>query len=513
MTLSIPDELSLSTDLYELTMACGYWKNDMAADEAVFHLYFRRNPFEGGYAIAAGLAPVIDYLRALGFSDDDRSYLASLKGSDGKALFPSEFLQFLSKLRFTCDVDAMPEGTAAFPLEPIVRVRGPIIEAQLIETVLLTLIGHQSLIATKAARCVQSARGDTVIEFGLRRAHGIDGGLSASRAAFIGGCASTSNVLAGRKYGIPVRGTIAHSWVMAFDDELEAFEAYAHAMPANTILLVDTYDTLQGVRHAVEIGRQLRDRGFELGGIRLDSGDLAWLSIEARKILDAGGFPHAAIAATNDLDERIIASLKEQGAQITVWGVGTQLVTAFDQPALGCVYKLAAIRRRGGEWQPRIKLSEQTAKTTLPGCLQVRRFQRDGQFSGDMIFEESSGEVPSLIVDPADPLRRKLFDEHEEMEDLLVPVFRRGEMVYQVPTLAESQRRTAGQLNSFDPAIRRFLHPHEYPVGLSVPLHELRERLVLGARRRLDRLVDARLSSMSFDDEENEVEMEREKER
>jgi nicotinate phosphoribosyltransferase len=487
MTLSIPEELALSTDLYELTMACGYWKNDMVADEAVFHLYFRRNPFEGGYAIAAGLGPVIDYLHALRFSEDDCSYLASLKGSGGQPLFPAEFLQFLSALRFTCDVDAMPEGTAAFPLEPIVRVRGPIIEAQIIETVLLTLIGHQSLIATKAARCVQSARGDTVIEFGLRRAHGIDGGLSASRAAFIGGCASTSNVLAGRKFGIPVRGTIAHSWVMAFDDELEAFAAYARAMPENTILLVDTYDTLQGVRHAVQIGEQLRERGYELGGIRLDSGDLAWLSIEARKILDAGGFPHAAIAATNDLDERIIASLKEQGAQITLWGVGTQLVTAFDQPALGCVYKLAAIRRQGGEWQPRIKISEQTAKTTLPGCLQVRRYHHDGRFSGDMIFDESGEEALHLIIDPADPLRRRVFDEGEEMEDLLVPVFRGGELVYRIPTLQESQRRTAVQLRGFDPAIRRFLHPHEYPVGLAAPLHELRERLVLEARERLVR--------------------------
>src|SRR5262245_39386033 len=326
--------LALLTDLYQLTMAAGYWKSGVSEREAVFHLTFRRPPFGGGYAIAAGIAPAVEYLRRFRFTTDDVAYLSTLRDGEKQPLFKPAFLAYLRELRFTCTVDAIPEGALAFPHEPILRVRGPILQAQLVETPLLTLINFQTLIATKAARIVQAARGGPVVEFGLRRAQGIDGGLGASRAAYIGGCAGTSNVLAGKLLGIPVLGTHAHSWVMFHGDELAAFRAYADALPGNCTFLVDTYDTIDGVRHAIEVGHELRARGHELAGVRLDSGDLAELSITVRKMLDDGGFPDAKIVASNDLDETLIASLHEQGAMIDVWGVGTKLVTCYDQPAL-----------------------------------------------------------------------------------------------------------------------------------------------------------------------------------
>ncbi|MCA9701804.1 MAG: nicotinate phosphoribosyltransferase, partial [Myxococcales bacterium] len=313
----------LQTDLYQLTMAQGYWKLGRADEEAVFHLGFRKHPFAGAFAIACGLEQAIDLVEGLGFSQAQRSYLASLVGNDGKALFDAGFLDWLGALRPTVDIDAMAEGTACFAHEPLLRVRGPLIQCQLLETALLTIINFQTLIATKAARIAAAAEGDPVLEFGLRRAQGLDGGLSASRAAYVGGCIGTSNVAAGARFGIPVRGTHAHAWVMSFAEEREAFAAYAEAMPNNCVFLVDTYDTLRGVERAVEIGKELRGRGHEMVGVRLDSGDLATLSLGARKILDAGGFAKAAIVASNDLDERRIVALKRAGAAIDVWGVGT----------------------------------------------------------------------------------------------------------------------------------------------------------------------------------------------
>ena len=331
---------ALLTDLYQLTMACGYWKSGRAEREAVFHLFFRHSPFQCGFTLTAGLAPTIEFLQSFRFTKDDLAFLSTLRGNDDQPLFDRGFLDYLETLRFSCDVDAIPEGTAVFPQEPLLRIQGPILQCQLFETALLNPINFQWLIATKAARVCLAARGEPVLEFGLRRAQGVDGALAASRAAYIGGCAATSNVLAAKLYGIPVRGTHAHSWVMSFDDEREAFRAYAEAMPNNCVFLVDTYNTLEGVRRAVEVGRLLRERGHEMVGIRLDSGDLAWLSVEARKILDAAGFPNAVIVASNDLDEHIIASLKEQGAMINVWGVGTKLVTA-DSAAVSCLVSLA----------------------------------------------------------------------------------------------------------------------------------------------------------------------------
>jgi len=486
--MGLPSELyrpslTLLTDLYELTMAFGYWKAGLDRHEAVFHLFFRENPFGGGFAIACGLESAIDYLDRFRFTGEDLDYLADLKGNDGKRLFPEEFLDVLRAMRFACHVDAVPEGTVVFPHEPLLRVEGPLLQSQILESALLNLINFQTLVATKAARVVLAAGGDPVLEFGLRRAQGVDGSLSASRAAFVGGCAATSNVLAGRLLGIPVRGTHAHSWVMCFESEPAAFQAYARAMPNNCVFLVDTYDTLQGVRHAIEVGRRLREQGHEMVGIRLDSGDLAYLSREARRMLDEAGFPNAVIVASNDLDEQIIQSLKDQGARICVWGVGTRLVTAYDQPALGGVYKLSALRAPDGPWQYKVKLSEQAIKVSNPGILQVRRFLADNQAQGDMIFDTQSppsGEC--LMIDPFDPTRRKRFDPQTPSEDLLVPVYRAGQRVYEPPPLAELRRRAMEQLGLFHSGVKRFLHPHRYPVGLEAGLHRRKTHLILKAR-------------------------------
>jgi len=473
----------LLTDLYELTMACAYWESGLADKEAVFHLSFRQPPYQSGFTIACGLEAAIDYLLRLRFDESDLAYLAGIPGRDGEALFKPAFLDYLRELRFTCDVDAMPEGTLVFPQEPLLRVQGPILQAQIVETALLNFLNFQSLIATKAARICHAAKGETVVEFGLRRAQGVDGGLSASRAAYIGGCAGTSNVLAGRVFGIPVSGTHAHSWVMSFDTELEAFAAYAKALPNNCVFLVDTYDSLAGVRHAIEIGRKLREEGHDLAGIRLDSGDLAFLSIEARKILDAAGFTETVIIGSNDLDEHIIASLKQQGAAITVWGVGTKLVTAYDNPALGGVYKLGAVRDAQGGWEYKVKLSEQAAKITNPGILQVRRFRSDGEFIGDAIYNTGQpAPARFTIVDPLDATRRKHFAPETAAEDLLAPVFRSGRLVYQSPALAEIRRRAQQQLAMLHPGVKRAVNPHQYPAGLELGLHELKTRLVLRAR-------------------------------
>lgn len=473
----------LLTDLYQLTMAYGYWKSRTHEREAVFHLTFRKNPFQSGYSIACGLADAIEYVKAFRFDENELAYLATLNGNNGEALFEVGFLDYLRDLRFSCDVDAVPEGTLVFPHEPLVRIRGPILQGQLLETALLNIINFQTLIATKAARVCQAAGEDPVLEFGLRRAQGIDGAQAASRAAYIGGCAATSNVLAGMRYGIPVKGTHAHSWVMSFDAEEEAFGAYAAAMPNNCVFLVDTYDTLEGVRTAVRVGRRLREQGHEMVGIRLDSGDLAYLSIEARKILDEGGFPKAAIVASNDLDENIITSLKQQGAQVGIWGVGTKLVTAYDQPAMGGVYKLGAIRNADGEWRYCLKLSEQTEKISNPGILQVRRFKAGEEFVGDMILNEGdSMEDEALIVDPADSTRTKRMPPEAFGEDLLVPIFREGAFVYQCPAICDVRQRTKDQLAGFYSGVKRFLNPHRYPVGLEPALHHLKTELILKAR-------------------------------
>lgn len=481
---------ALLTDLYQLTMAYGYWKSGHADLETNFHLYFRKQPFNGGFTLACGLAPAIEWLEDFRFEDDDREYLASLVGADGKPLFEKGFLDYLKVLRLDLNVDALPEGTVCFAQEPLLRVQGPVLHCQLVETALLNIINFQTLIATKAARICTATRGEPVLEFGARRAQGIDGALSASRAAFIGGCEATSNALAGKLFGIPVRGTHAHSWVMLFDSELDAFHAYAEALPNNCVFLVDTYDTLQGVRYAVEVGKELRKQGHELLGVRLDSGDLAYLSIEARRILDQGGFPNAGIFASNDLDEYTISSLREQGAAIGVWGVGTRLVTGHDQPALGGVYKLSAVRdKKTGRWLPRVKVSEQSVKISTPGVLQVRRYYQDSperQNVADVIYElNSPPDQGATIVDPLDSMRRKRVSSKLAWRDLLVPVVRGGKRVGELPTLHDAQEYARRELEEFQSGIKRFVNPHLYPVGLEAKLHESKTSLVLQARERV----------------------------
>ncbi len=476
---------SLLTDLYQLTMAQAYWASGSADKEAVFHLFYRKNPFDGGFAVSCGQTRASECLSTFGFAPDDLTYLQGLEGNDGRALFDPAFLEELKNLELRLDVDAVPEGTVVFPHEPLLRVRGPILQGQLVETLLLNLINFETLIATKAARVCLAARGDRVVEFGLRRAQGFDGGLSASRAAYVGGCWGTSNVLAGRLHGIPVLGTHAHSWVMSFPSELEAFRAYAEAQPNNCVLLIDTYDTLEGARNAAEIGRHLRKKGFELAGVRLDSGDLAWLSLEVRKILDAEGFPDAAIVASNDLDEHVIASLKEQGAAIGLWGVGTRLVTGGDDPALGGVYKLGAVRRRGEAWQHRLKISEQAVKTTNPGVLQVRRHEDETGLVADVIYDEEQGPGDErMVVDPVDTTRLKRIPPGARATDLLEPLVREGRAVPTSATLEESRSRAEEQLRRLHPGIKRFVNPHQYPVGLAPRLQELKTRLIKEARAR-----------------------------
>ena len=476
--------LALLTDLYQLTMAYSYWKLGLQDTEGVFHLHFRKPPFQGGFTVAAGLDYLIDYVQNFEFDSSDLDYLASLTGIDDEPLFEEGFLTYLKETPFSCDIDAVPEGTAVFPYQPLVRVTGPIIQAQILESPLLNIINFQTLIATKAARIVLAAQGDPVLEFGLRRAQGIDGAISASRAAYIGGCESTSNVLAGKLFNIPVKGTVAHSWIMAFGDELESFRAYAKAMPNNCVFLVDTYDTLDGVRKAIVVGKWLKEQGQKMIGIRLDSGDLGYLSIESRKLLDAAGFEDAVIVASNELNETIIRELKQQGAKISVWGVGTNLVTAYDQPALDGVYKLSAVRSHSKEdWRYTLKLSEQMIKISTPGILQIRRFYNEKENVGDAVFDTLQKQEGNwIIVDPLDSTRQRKVEPHLPYRDLLEPIFRNGECVYQSPDLQTMRARAQNELNHFHQGIKRFLNPHQYVVGLEQKTYEMKAQLIRDIR-------------------------------
>jgi nicotinate phosphoribosyltransferase len=373
------------------------------------------------------------------------------------------------------------EGQVVFPYEPLIRVQGPIIQCQLIESALLTLINFPTLVATKAARICLAAQGDEVIEFGLRRAQGIDGAMTATRASFIGGCASTSNTLAAKWLGIPVRGTHAHSWVMAFDNEMSSFKAYARAMPDNSLFLVDTYNSLQGVKNAIEVGKWLREQGKQFLGIRLDSGDIAYLSIESRKLLDAAGFKDAHIIASNELDEYLIADLKQQGAKVSIWGVGTKLVTGNPQSAIDGVYKLSALRKKGNkEWRYCLKTSESMSKISDPGILQVRRyFTKDRGNIADAIYDVTRDLFAGCtIIDPLDRTRKRTLESTWEVEELLVPVMREGKCVYTIPSLIESQMFCKQALTRFDRTIKRFYNPHIYPVGMEMNLYEEKLRLI-----------------------------------
>lgn len=470
---------SLLTDLYQITMAYGYWCQGMDERESVFHLFYRSPPFGGRNVVAAGLETALEWLEGFALSESDLAYLKSLIGNDSQPLFRDAFLADLAKMRLTIDLDAMREGSIVYPHEPLLRVRGPLWQCQWIETALLNTINFQSLVATKASRIRDIAGNDSVLEFGLRRAQGVDGAMSASRAAYLGGCDATSNVLAGKAYGIPVRGTHAHSWVMSFETELESFNAYADAMPNNCIFLVDTYDTLQGVRHAIEVGTRLRQQGHEMVGIRLDSGDLTSLSIDARTLLDEAGFQDAKIVASNDLDENAMREMKAAGSPIAVWGIGTKLVTAYDQPALGGVYKLAAIEDDHGKLSPRIKLSETAVKTSVPGVLQVRRYYRDSHAVGDIMYSELTG-APQSPMAFAPTAHREPHDlsEHDASEDLLVPVLRGGQRVAPIPTLNESREFARVERLRMSPSIRMLEDAPPYRFGLEERLSQLRAEMI-----------------------------------
>lgn len=486
------NSLSLLTDFYQMTMSYAYWKMGLKDKEAVFLLSFRKSPFKGGFTIAAGLESVIHYIKNFRFDASDLSYLEKLKSDNDEPYFSHDFLEYLSRLRFTGQIDAVPEGTPVFPQEPLLRIQGPLIECQLLESPLLNLINFPTLIATKAARICLAAQGDPVLEFGLRRAQGMDGALTASRAAYIGGCDSTSNILAGKLFDIPVKGTHSHSWVMVFDEELEAFQTYAQALPNNCVFLVDTYSTIEGVKNAIIVGKRLKKEGKKLAGIRLDSGDLADLSIKSRQLLDQAGFTDTLIVASNELDETIISELKRQGAKINVWGVGTSLVTAKEQPALDGVYKLSAIRDPNGPWKYKVKLSEQLIKISNPGLLQVRRFYSEKENVADLIYDISHPlSEESCLIDPLNPICEHVLNNESMSKDLLVPIFRGGQLVYDLPSLKSIREYTKKELDHFSIGIKRFLNPHQYVVGMEKSLYQLKVDLIKRLRRRYHSTINS----------------------
>lgn len=472
--------LTLLTDLYELTMMQGYFERQ-ENETVVFDVFFRANPNHSGYSIAAGLDQVIEYVKELHFTYDDVEYLRSLN------IFSEDFLKYLSGFHFSGDIYAIPEGTVVFPKEPLLKVVAPIMEAQLIETAILNIINHQSLIATKAARVVYAADGDGVMEFGLRRAQGPDAGLYGARAAMIGGCIGTSNVLAGQLFDVPVKGTHAHSWIMSFADEYTAFKTYANLYPNACILLVDTYDTIKsGVPNAIRVFTEMREAGITLTnyGIRLDSGDLAYLSKKARKMLDAAGFETAVISASNDLDEMLIHDLKVQGAKITSWGVGTNLITSKDCPSFGGVYKLAAIKRADGSFESKIKLSENTEKITNPGNKTIYRIydKETGKMRADLICfaDETYDESEDLLLfDPVATWKKtKLPGGSYTMREILVPIFLNGQCVYESPTVMEIAAYCKEEKESLWDETKRLFNPHRVYVDLSQKLFDEKQSLL-----------------------------------
>ncbi len=472
--------LTLLTDLYQLTMMQGYFERG-SKETVVFDMFFRSNPNKAGYSIAAGLEQVIEYIKGLHFTYEDVAYLRRLR------IFSDEFLHYLSGFHFSGDIFAIPEGTVVFPKEPMIKVIAPIMEAQLIETAILNIVNHQSLIATKAARVVYAAAGDTVLEFGLRRAQGPDAGLYGARAAMIGGCAATSNVLAGEMFDVPISGTHAHSWVMSFPDEYTAFKTYANLYPNACTLLVDTYDTLKsGVPNAIRVFTEMREAGIPLTkyGIRLDSGDLAYLSKKARKMLDEAGFEDAVISASNDLDEFLIHDLKIQGAKITAWGVGTNLITSKDNPAFGGVYKLAAIQQPDGKFVSKIKLSENEEKITNPGNKTIYRIydKETGKMRADVICfadEFISENHDLLLFDPVATWKKtKLAAGTFTVRELLLPIFLNGECVYESPTVKEIAEYCKQEKETLWDETMRLFNPHKVYIDLSQKLYDEKQSLL-----------------------------------
>ena len=472
--------LTLLTDFYELTMMQGYFNNHNN-DIVIFDLFYRENPFKGGYAICAGLEQAIEYIKNLHFSEEDISYLRSLE------IFNEDFLNYLADFQFSGDIYAIPEGTVIFPMEPIVKVIAPIMEAQLIETALLNIINHQSLIASKASRIAYTAKGGPIMEFGLRRAQGPDAGTLGARAAIIGGCVGTSNLLAAKLFDVPAMGTHAHSWIMSFEDEITSFREYAKLYPNNTTLLVDTYDTLRsGVPNAIKVFSELRDKGTmpTRYGIRLDSGDLAYLSKKARKMLDGAGFEDATITASSDLDEYLIDSLFTQGAKIDNWGVGTRLITAEDSPSFGGVYKLTAIKRGDDEYEPKIKVSDNPIKITNPGNKKIYRVydKESHKVIADLITLQEEvffEEEPLLLFDPQATWKKTYLDGGTyTLRELLVPIFISGQCVYESPSVMEIREYCQKEQDTLWDESRRIVNPHRVYVDLSSKLYQLKTDLI-----------------------------------
>ncbi|MDE6357412.1 MAG: nicotinate phosphoribosyltransferase, partial [Eubacteriales bacterium] len=458
----------------------GYYNSNIHHKKTVFDMFYRKNPSNNGFAIACGLEQVIDYIKNIKFTEEDISYLKSLN------IFEESFLQYLKEFSFKGNIYAIPEGTVVFPNEPLIRIEACITEAQFIETTILNIINHQSLIATKASRVVWAAEGDNVIEFGLRRAQSPDAGIYGSRACLIGGCSATSNVLAGKMFNIPVSGTHAHSWIMSFKDELTAFKTYANLYPDSCVLLVDTYDTLKsGVPNAIKVFTEMKEKGINLKnyGIRLDSGDLSYISSKARKMLDSAGFKDAIIAASNDLDENIISSLKQQGTKINVWGVGTSLITSSDCPAFGGVYKLCA-EEVDGEMLPKIKLSENLDKVTNPGIKKIFRLydKETNKIKADLITldYETIDETKDLtIFHPIATWKKMTLKANEYYaKELLVPVFINGECVFNSKSVMEIREYCNKQKDSLWDESKRLINPHILPVDLSEDLYNLKENLI-----------------------------------
>lgn len=469
--------LTLDTDLYELTMVAGYRVLGKMRQRACFDLYYRTNPDDGGFCVFAGLESVIGYVNRLGFLPEDIEFLAGL------GIFSSEALDRLAEgIRFTGDIWAVPEGSVVFPNEPLIRVVGPIDEAQILETTLLALVGHQTLIATKAARISLATRGAQVVDFGARRAHGVGAALYGARAAYVGGAAGSSNVRAGKLFSIPIRGTHAHSWVESFDDESDAFRGFAGVFPNNCVLLVDTYDTVEGVRQAIRVAQEMKEKGHDLFGVRIDSGDLAYGAKVARYLLDEAGFNRVKILASSDLDEWIIESLREQGAPVDIWCVGTRLITSYQTPALGVVYKLMAVGKGDGELTAKIKISDNPAKVTNPGVKKIIRFHNDhGNMIGDLLAHVDeplpSGE-PVRAHHPMYDYMKKTYRRPYSAGELMVPVFLNGRQVYEPPSLEQTRQRASQDIASLEPEFKRFSNPHIYKVSLSDTLYRTKKALL-----------------------------------
>lgn len=472
--------LTMLTDLYQLTMMNGYYKKGVENDTAVFDVFFRKNVCEGGYTIVCGIEEIVHYINNLSFNEHDLDYLRSLN------LFDEDFIGFLRDFKFTGDIYAVEDGSVMFPGEPIIVVKAPLYQAQLVETAILSIVNFMTLIATKASRVCNAAGGDPVLEFGLRRAQGPEAGLYGAKAAIIGGCTGTSNVLTGKMFGVPVAGTHAHSWVQKFDSELEAFRAYAQTYPDSCLLLIDTYNVLEsGIKNALIVFDELRAKGFEPIGVRLDSGDLTYLSKEVRKILDDAGYPNAKITASNDLDEYTIISLKQEGAAIDSWGVGTKLITSYDYPSLGGVYKLAATTNREGILEPKIKISENPEKINNPGFKKVVRiYNKNEKCEADLIMldDETIDETKPLeIFDPVYIWKRRVYENYT-IRELLKPLFLEGKLVRERKSVYEVKEYAKKELSSMWDQYKRIKNPHIYKVDLSQKLWDMKNDLIASKR-------------------------------